>query len=615
MSVLKSNHHSLSPFTKKGILPVLILLIIADPVYLNAQDLSDLQITEIMYHPQDRGLIDGDSLEFIELKNTGGSTLDLNGVAFTDGIDYRFGSGATLAAGDFIVLAGNSLEFEARYGVPPFGAYNGRLNNAGERITLSDAAGSVLQSILYSDRHPWPMGADGIGFSIIPLENMDPTEGLSWRTSAAIYGSPGADDPARLTDISRIVVNEVLTHTDLPFKDAIELYNPTSEAADLSGWYLTDELATPEKFKLPAGTTIQPNSYLVFDEDDFNPNPGVPPSFALSSFGDAVYLFAANASGDLTGHVHGFEFGGADNGVSFGRYELSTGADDFPPQTSETLGAANAGPGNPRIMISEIMYNPLPGGDEFIELYNFSGSSVPFYDPQFPENTWQIGGIGYTFPEGVELANEGLILVVAIDPETFRAKYSVPAGVGIYGPYAGTLSNGGELIRIEEPDEPDLDGTVPYFSNEYVNYKDDEPWPVEADGEGLSLVRDLFGYMNDPLSWTVGKVSGGTPGSIEVIDLDIANPVEFVNSFRVESVFPNPFSNSAEIQLGVDRPGRVKISLVDVMGREVHTVMDRIVPVGSQIVRFEAAGLSAGLYFVTVDGSDGSRAVQPVVIR
>ena len=615
MPVIKSSIRSQSPFTRKGILLILILMIISGQDAVHAQSLSDLQISEIMYHPQDRGLVDGDSLEFIELKNTGASTLDLTGVAFTDGIDYRFGSGATLAAGDFIVLARNALEFEARYGTPPFGTYTGRLNNAGERITLSDAAGLDLQSILYSDRHPWPMGADGIGFSIIPLEGADPAVGLSWRTSTAIHGSPGDDDPARLTDISRIVVNEVLTHTDLPFKDAIELYNPTSEAADLSGWFLTDELATPEKFKLPAGTTIQPNSYLVFDEDDFNPNPGVPPSFALSSFGDAVYLFAANASGDLTGHVHGFEFGGADNGVSFGRFELSTGADDFPPQQSETLGASNAGPANSRVKISEIMYNPAAGGDEFIELYNFSGSSVSLYDPQFPENTWRISGVGYNFPPGTELAHEGVALVVAIDPETFRTRYGVPASVGIYGPYTGTLSNGGELIRIEEPDEPDLDGTVLYFSYEWVEYGDDEPWPVEPDGEGESLVRDLFGYKNDPFSWTGSKVSGGTPGAVVAIDLDVSDPGEFVNAFRIESVYPNPFSNSAEIQLGIDRAGRVKVSLVDVLGREIQTVMNRVLPIGSQTIRLEAAGLSAGFYFVMVEGPDGSRVVQPVVNR
>ncbi len=211
---------------------VFILIATVNPPRVSAQGLADLQISEIMYHPQDRGLVDGDSLEFIELKNTGNAVLDLNGVAFTDGIDFRFGAGATLAAGGFVVLAGNALEFEARYGVPPFGAFNGRLNNAGERITLSDAAGAVLQSLRYTDRHPWPQGGDGLGYSIVPLEGMDPAQGFSWRTSTAIHGTPGADDPARLVDISRIVVNEALTHTDLPFKDAIELYNPTAEAVD-----------------------------------------------------------------------------------------------------------------------------------------------------------------------------------------------------------------------------------------------------------------------------------------------------------------------------------------------------------------------------------------------
>lgn len=594
---------------------VFIFLAIATPPLSYAQGLTDLQISEIMYHPQARGLVDGDSLEFIELKNTGNAVLDLNGVAFTDGIDYRFGAGATLAAGGFVVLAGNALEFEARYGVPPFGVYNGRLNNAGERITLSDATGAVVQTLRYTDRHPWPQGGDGRGYSIILLEGADPANGLSWRTSAAIHGTPGTDDPARLVDISRIVVNEVLTHTDLPFKDAIELYNPTADAVDLSGWYLTDELSTPAKFKLPNGTTIQGNSYLVFDEDDFNPNPGVPPSFALSSFGDAIYLFAADASGETTGYVHGIEFGGADNGVSFGRYQLASGAEDFPPQISETLGAANAGPSNPRIMISEIMYNPLPGGDEFIELFNFSGSSVPFYDPQFPENTWRISGVGFTFPQGVELANEGVALVVAIDPETFRSRYSVPASVDIYGPYPSALNNGGERIRIEEPDEPDTDGTVPYFSNEWVEYGDDEPWPTEADGEGRSIVRDLFGYMNDPLSWKASDNTGGTPGVVEVIDLAVSEPDELLKFFRIESVYPNPLSETAEVVFSVERPVPVRVLLYDVLGRQVRSLLDHSVQPGKHAVRLEASSLSAGLYFVRIEGAGETGDIKQVLIR
>jgi hypothetical protein len=52
-----------------------------------------LRITEMMYHPADPNQpspYNDEDFEFIELKNIGPNVLDLNGVKFTDGIDYEF---------------------------------------------------------------------------------------------------------------------------------------------------------------------------------------------------------------------------------------------------------------------------------------------------------------------------------------------------------------------------------------------------------------------------------------------------------------------------------------------------------------------------------------------
>jgi hypothetical protein len=86
--------------------------------------------------------------------------------------------------------------------------------------------------------------------------------------------------------------------------DAIELFNTTSNAIDVTGWYLTDDPGTPWKYRITNGV-IQPFGYLVFDEGDFNPTPGIGNSFSLSSLGDEVYLFSGNAAFELTGYSHG----------------------------------------------------------------------------------------------------------------------------------------------------------------------------------------------------------------------------------------------------------------------------------------------------------------------
>lgn len=155
---------------------------------------NDLIISEIMYHPLGDGVTDGVEFEFIELKNTGASIIDLAGMAFTKGIDYTFSAGATLAAGGLVVLASNSTLFEARYGLAPFAQYTGRLDNAGERVTLSTSSGALLFSVRYNDKYPWPISPDGNGFSLVTANpNADPDHAAHWRFSNEISGSPGAD--------------------------------------------------------------------------------------------------------------------------------------------------------------------------------------------------------------------------------------------------------------------------------------------------------------------------------------------------------------------------------------------------------------------------------------
>src|SRR5687768_16233971 len=106
-----------------------------------------------------------------------------------------------------------------------------------------------------------------------------------------------------------VVINEVLSSSTPPLRDTIELFNASSSSVDIGGWYLPDDPSFPWKHRIPSDTIIAPGSYLVFDELQFNSTPGIGTSFSLSSFGDDVYLFSADTTGELTGYSHGFAFG------------------------------------------------------------------------------------------------------------------------------------------------------------------------------------------------------------------------------------------------------------------------------------------------------------------
>src|SRR5690606_20898143 len=87
-------------------------------------------------------------------------------------------------------------------------------------------------------------------------------------------------------------------------------------------------------------------------------------------------------------------------------------------------GQANTGPRVGPIVVNEIMYNPPPviAGvdniqDEYIELLNITGQTVPLYDPAHPGNAWRLqDAVDFSFPAGAALAPGAAALVVSFDP-------------------------------------------------------------------------------------------------------------------------------------------------------------------------------------------------------
>jgi hypothetical protein len=495
-----------------------------------------LRITELMYHPATQAVAgDEDNYEFVELKNTGPTPLNLSGFYF-EGITYAFPPGTVVAPNSFYVLARSRVAFSNRYpGVTVDGIYSGKLDDSGEKIRLRNSDGNTIISVEYNDDPPWTLSPDGLGYSLVladPFGNPDASE--TWRASSRVHGSPGADDPEPGYGLG-VVINEVLAHSDPPFEDAIELHNTGTNAVDISGWYLSDDFARTnaagnyalKKYRIPAGTVIAAGGFKVFYERDFRINNALTP-FALTEFGETVFLSGASTGGTLNGYIMGAAFGASDRGVSFGRHTTSQGV-DFVPLNRTTFGAdtpatltefrsgtglANALPRVGPVVINEIMYNPTAGGSEFIELLSITNGAVDL-------SGWTIAGANFSFPTSTVLAARGLLLVLKTNTttvEAFRSAWSVPSGVPIFAHFF-VLENEGEAVRLEKPNSEPL---MPAIDMERVRYNDKSPWPTEADGEGPSLERFAPAeYGNDPINWRT-VAAGGSPGRLNVFNAGVA---------------------------------------------------------------------------------------------
>ncbi len=148
-------------------------------------------------------------------------------------------------------LSGNVNVVEVR-GVDADGKY---LTNAVDSITITNTGVNALQPVVINE---WM--ADGAGPGGLP----DPADGL--------------------------------------FQDWFELYNPNGSAVNLSGYFLTDSLASPLKWAIPANTVIPARGFLVVWADDESQQSGVGTNgdlhaaFRLGASGEEIGLFAPDGT-------------------------------------------------------------------------------------------------------------------------------------------------------------------------------------------------------------------------------------------------------------------------------------------------------------------------------
>ncbi|MEN6578068.1 MAG: lamin tail domain-containing protein [Phycisphaerales bacterium] len=497
-----------------------------EAVYAVGPVAESLRISEIMYHPAD-----DPNAEFIELTNVGAETINLNLVRFSKGIDYTFPS-FELPVGGYCLLVRDIAAFEARYGsqLPVLGRYEGSLDNAGEKLQLLDAVGGVIQGFEYEDN--WFDLTDGLGFSLTvrdPQAAADLNSKSAWRPSADAGGSPGANDAGQVPELGSVVINELLANPSGGVSDWIELYNPTAQAIDLGGWFLSDDPDGLTKYEVAVGTSIPAGGYLVFYQDQHFANvadPGCRVPFGLSKNGETVYLHSGSG-GVLTGYCEQEKFDASESGVSLGRWQKSTGSYNFVALADSTPGTANAAPLVGPVVISEIMYHPADAdGVEYVELLNVSADSVTLYDAD--------SGTGWRFTDdpdnpGIDLRlpsdppvvlSPGAYLVLAKDASLARAMYNVPADVTILSWGAGKLGDDGQKVQLSRPGGEEEDGTRVWIRVDRIAYSDGshaqdfaggvDAWPIQADGLGSSLTRvDPPAYGNDPENWRAAAPSPG----------------------------------------------------------------------------------------------------------
>jgi hypothetical protein len=488
--------------------------------------------------------------DYFEIYNPNAQPVDISRFYLTDQLGTR--TKHQLPALSFIGVGTEAFQQFVADGNVASGAdhVNFSLRALGEDLGITTSGSVPVDDISFGPQ------ATGVSQGRLP-------DGSATIVTFSTTASPGRSN---FRPLNSILINELLAHTDPPFEDAVELYNPTDEPVDISGWYLSDSQSNLRKFQIPTNTSIAAGGYAVFYEYQFNNDLGLEPFSFSSAKGDEVYLAQA-ITNTLTGYRAFASFGASENGISFGRFPTSLGADftamsshtfgmDSPASTNEFrdgTGTSNSYPRVGPIVINELMYHPAVSNDalEFIELRNITAAAVPLFDLSNPSNTWRLRkGVDFNFPAGTTIPSGSYLVVVSFDPATDAAARTAFANtygtnMTLIGPFTSKLDNNGEAIELQKPDAPQTVpgpdfGLVPYIIADRVQYSDAAPWPASPDGSGDALKKSVSSlYGNEALNWQGGTPTPGTanfaattnsPPSLNAIanrSVHVGHPVTF----------------------------------------------------------------------------------------
>jgi hypothetical protein len=79
--------------------------------------------------------------------------------------------------------------------------------------------------------------------------------------------------------------------------------------------------------------------------------------------------------------------------------------------------------------------------------------------------------------------------------------------------------------------------------------------------------------------------------------------------------YPNPFNPSTTIKFELRRSSEVELSVFDMLGREVSVLVNETREAGVHEVKFDASGLSSGMYFYRLQAGDFVQSRKLLLIR
>ena len=87
------------------------------------------------------------------------------------------------------------------------------------------------------------------------------------------------------------------------------------------------------------------------------------------------------------------------------------------------------------------------------------------------------------------------------------------------------------------------------------------------------------------------------------------------NEFYLSQNFPNPFNPATKIAYQVPHKTFVTLTVYDILGREISTLVKEEMSMGAHVVEFDASHLPSGIYFYTLRATSFVETKKMILLR
>jgi hypothetical protein len=402
----------------------------------------DIIIDEILADPNPVvGLPDA---EFIELKNTSGKNINLEGWKLTSlSTGSKAFSSYLLPPDSFVIITSNTnanlfATYRKVLGLTSFPA----LNNSGSTLSLISKQGAIIHSVSYNNTWFQNDVKSSGGWSIEMIDTHNPCTGANnWKASTDIRGgTPGAKNsidsnnpdnmaPALLSAAALDTIHLILT-----FSEPVD----SAKAAIAANYNISEGISAPV-----VAVTISP----AFNK--------VQLTLAAPIVRSKIYTITANNISDCSGNII--------QAIKTVRVGLPVVIDSFD------------------IVINEILFNPRPGSVDYVEVYNRSNKILNLKDV-YVANRSAANALG----SSRQLIPDDLLL--------FPGDFFVISEEGALVKQNYATKNPDNFIDVAMPSFPDEEGTVVLLNAQdhiidELHYSSKWHFALVDNDEGISLER------------------------------------------------------------------------------------------------------------------------------